>query len=91
MRLNERVTTIDPAAHTVTTEAGATIGYSRIIWATGGAPRRLSCTGDDFAGVHTVRTRADADRMMGGLDDVSRAVVIGGGYIGWRRRPYSSS
>lgn len=32
--------------------------------------------------MHTVRTRADADRMLGELDGVEQAVVIGGGYIG---------
>ncbi|MDO6414694.1 FAD-dependent oxidoreductase [Sphingomonas sp. BIUV-7] len=82
MLLDRRVTAVDPAAHSLTTEDGATIGYGTLIWATGGAPRRLSCTGHDFAGVHTVRTRADADRMMAELDGVTRAVVIGGGYIG---------
>jgi 3-phenylpropionate/trans-cinnamate dioxygenase ferredoxin reductase subunit len=82
MLLGQRVTSVDPAAHTVTTDDGATIGYGKLIWATGGAPRRLSCQGHDLTGVHTVRTRADADRMMGELDGVTRAVVIGGGYIG---------
>lgn len=82
MRPAERVTAVDPAAHTIATEAGATIGYGQLIWATGGAPRRLSCAGHDLAGVHTVRTRADADRMMDELAGVEQAVVIGGGYIG---------
>jgi 3-phenylpropionate/trans-cinnamate dioxygenase ferredoxin reductase subunit len=37
----------------------------------------------DLAGVHGVRTRADADRLMSELDaGARRAVVIGGGYIG---------
>ncbi|MDO6414435.1 FAD-dependent oxidoreductase [Sphingomonas sp. BIUV-7] len=82
MLLDRRVTAVDPAAHSLTTADGATIGYGTLIWATGGAPRRLSCAGHDFAGVHTVRTRADADRMMAELDGMTRAVVIGGGYIG---------
>jgi 3-phenylpropionate/trans-cinnamate dioxygenase ferredoxin reductase subunit len=34
-------------------------------------------------GIHTVRTRADVDRLIGELDaGARRAVVIGGGYIG---------
>ncbi len=82
MLLGRRVVTVDPAAHEVTTADGDRIGYGRLIWATGGAPRRLSCQGHDLAGVHTVRTRADADRMMRELDGVIRTVVIGGGYIG---------
>jgi 3-phenylpropionate/trans-cinnamate dioxygenase ferredoxin reductase subunit len=46
------------------------------------SPRRIGCAGNDLIGVHTVRTRADADRMLAELDGVEQAVVIGGGYIG---------
>lgn len=82
MLLNRRVTAVDPQAHSLTTADGATIGYGQLIWATGGAPRRIGCAGSDLIGVHTVRTRADADRMLAELDGVAQAVVIGGGYIG---------
>ncbi|MCD2316276.1 FAD-dependent oxidoreductase [Sphingomonas sp. IC-11] len=82
MLLGRAVTAVDPAAHTVTTADGRAIGYRHLIWATGGSPRRLACAGNDLAGVHTVRTRADADRMMAELPGVTDAVVIGGGYIG---------
>ena len=77
-----RVDAVDPAAKTVTTAPGEAIGYGQLIWAAGGHARRLTCSGHDLVGVHTVRTRADADRMMAELPDVRRAVVIGGGYIG---------
>jgi 3-phenylpropionate/trans-cinnamate dioxygenase ferredoxin reductase subunit len=82
MLLGREVTAVDPAAHRLTTADGETVGYRHLIWATGGSPRRLSCAGNDLAGVHTVRTRADADRMMAELPGVTQAVVIGGGYIG---------
>jgi 3-phenylpropionate/trans-cinnamate dioxygenase ferredoxin reductase subunit len=73
---------VDPVGHSVTTADGEAIGYGQLIWATGGKPRRLACTGGDLIGVHTVRTRADVDRMIAELPDVQRAAVIGGGYIG---------
>jgi 3-phenylpropionate/trans-cinnamate dioxygenase ferredoxin reductase subunit len=82
MLLNRRVVAVDPAAHSLSTGDGATIGYGQLIWATGGSPRRIGCAGNDLVGVHTVRTRADADRMLAELDGVEQAVVIGGGYIG---------
>ncbi|MCR5872448.1 MULTISPECIES: NAD(P)/FAD-dependent oxidoreductase [unclassified Sphingomonas] len=82
MLLNRRVVSVDPAAHSLTTADGATIGYGQLIWATGGSPRRIGCAGNDLTGVHTVRIRADADRMLAELDGVEQAVVIGGGYIG---------
>lgn len=80
--LGLRVVGVDPAAHSVTTADGATIGYGSLIWATGGSPRRLSCEGHDLAGVHAVRTRADVDAMLAEIDNVQNVVVIGGGYIG---------
>ncbi|MDP1027676.1 FAD-dependent oxidoreductase [Sphingomonas sp. KR1UV-12] len=80
--LGRRVVAVDPVAHSVTTADGATTGYGRLIWATGGAPRRLSCAGHDLAGVHSVRTRADVDRLIAELPATTRVVVIGGGYIG---------
>ncbi len=82
MLLNRRVVSADPVAHSLSTADGATIGYGQLIWATGGSPRRIGCAGNDLIGVHTVRTRADADRMLAELDGVEQAVVIGGGYIG---------
>lgn len=82
MLLGRRVTAVDPATHEVTTADGETIGYGKLIWAAGGTPRRLTCDGADLAGVHTVRTRADVERLKGELPDIKRVVVVGGGYIG---------
>ena len=82
MLTGKRVVKVDPAAHTVTTEDGETIGYGELIWATGGHARRLTCAGHDLTGVHSVRTRADVDRMMDELETTTRVAVIGGGYIG---------
>jgi len=80
--LGRRVISVDPAAHSVTTDDGATIGYGTLVWATGGSPRRLACEGHDLVGVHAVRTRADVDAMLEEIDRVENVVVIGGGYIG---------
>ncbi|MGP7794954.1 NAD(P)/FAD-dependent oxidoreductase [Sphingomonas sp. CLY1604] len=82
MLLGRRALRVDPDARTVATDDGATFGYGQLIWATGGAPRRLSCSGHDLAGVHAVRTRADVDRLVGELPGTTRVAVIGGGYIG---------
>jgi 3-phenylpropionate/trans-cinnamate dioxygenase ferredoxin reductase subunit len=81
-RLGTTIASIDAVAHDAVTDAGDTIRYRHLVWAAGGAPRRLDCAGHHLTGVHTVRTRADADRMMAELPDVAHAVVIGGGYIG---------
>ncbi|MEP7350050.1 MAG: FAD/NAD(P)-binding oxidoreductase [Sphingorhabdus sp.] len=82
MLLGKRVDAVDVVAHQVTTADGETIGYGKMIWATGGSPRWLQCDGANLDGVHVVRNRSDVDAMLDGLDDVSGVVVIGGGYIG---------
>jgi 3-phenylpropionate/trans-cinnamate dioxygenase ferredoxin reductase component len=82
MLLNTRVTNIDPAAKLLTTQAGSTIGYGKLIWATGGAPRMLPIPGGDLPGVQGVRTKADADAMKTASENASQVVIIGGGYIG---------
>jgi 3-phenylpropionate/trans-cinnamate dioxygenase ferredoxin reductase subunit len=82
MRTGRRVVAVDSTARTVTCEDGAAIGYGTLVWAAGGHARRLSCTGHDLAGVHSVRSRADVDRLIAELPDTRRVVVIGGGYIG---------
>lgn len=82
MITGDRVVSVGADAHSVGTAHSRTIRYKALIWATGGTPRRLTCSGHDLLGLHTVRTRADVDRMMSELPKTDRAVVIGGGYIG---------
>jgi 3-phenylpropionate/trans-cinnamate dioxygenase ferredoxin reductase subunit len=82
MRLGQRIVSVDATARCVTADDGAEIGFGTLIWATGGKPRRLACSGHDLSGVHAVRTRTDVDQLMSELDGVTRVVVIGGGYIG---------
>lgn len=77
-----RVVAVDAEARQVCTGAGRQLGYGTLIWAAGGHARRISCQGHDLAGVHSVRSRADVDRMIEELPHVERVAVIGGGYIG---------
>jgi 3-phenylpropionate/trans-cinnamate dioxygenase ferredoxin reductase subunit len=82
MLLGKRVVSVDPAAHSVTTDGGEAIGYGKLVWATGGSPRMLPIPGGDLPGVQGVRTRADADAMKAASETAKQIVVIGGGYIG---------
>jgi 3-phenylpropionate/trans-cinnamate dioxygenase ferredoxin reductase subunit len=82
MLTGQRVVAVDPVAHSVATEQGVTIGYGTLVWAAGGHARRMGCDGHDLSGVHSVRSRADVDRMMRELPTTQRVAVIGGGYIG---------
>lgn len=80
--LGHRVVSVDAGSRDVATVGGRALGYGSLIWAAGGSPRRLSCSGAALAGVHSVRNREDVDRIRQELPSVRRAVVIGGGYIG---------
>lgn len=82
MLLGTRVAAVDAAAHRVTGEDGADIGYGRLIWAAGGTPRRLMVPGGDLPNVQGLRTRADADAMIAAAATGTRFAIIGGGYIG---------
>lgn len=82
-RLGTEVTAVDPQARHVTLSDSTSLAYGKLVWATGGNPRRLGCPGGDLVGVHAVRTRQDCDTLMAEVDaGVHNIVVIGGGYIG---------
>ncbi len=70
---------LDPTARSVELADGRTLSGSAVVVATGsfarGWPTRL-------AGVHTVRTLADARRLREDLVPGARLVVVGAGFIG---------
>ena len=80
--LGKRVNKVDAAAKTVTLTDGSEIGFGKLIWATGGTPRLLTCAGSEASGIYSVRRRDDVDAIMAHLPNVNHVVVIGGGYIG---------
>lgn len=82
IRLGTRVAEVDPLRLEVVTNTGERLGYNHLVWAAGGYARRLGCEGAELSGVHTLRSRADADLLRSQLADASRIVVIGGGYVG---------
>lgn len=83
LRLGTKIVAIDPDAHIASTSDHASVRYGSLVWAGGGEPRRLTCSGEDLIGIHGVRSRTDVDRMMAELDaGAQRIVVVGGGYIG---------
>ncbi|WP_371155474.1 NAD(P)/FAD-dependent oxidoreductase [Jannaschia sp. 2305UL9-9] len=82
LRLNTRITAIDPAAH-VLTHAGGQETWDALVLATGASPRRLPADiGGDLANVFSVRTLADIDAMEPAFAPNARLLVVGGGYIG---------
>ncbi|MEO6989415.1 MAG: FAD-dependent oxidoreductase [Aquihabitans sp.] len=86
VRVHHEVTSIDRSAHTVTVrrtddDQEETLGYDKLLIATGAAPVRPPIPGYDRA--LTLRTVEDAERMNAAVDaKPAQAVVIGGGFIG---------
>ncbi|WP_440599677.1 NAD(P)/FAD-dependent oxidoreductase [Acinetobacter soli] len=82
LKLGQRVIQIDAQSHRILTQQNYEYHYDKLIWATGGKPRRLSCEGAALEGIHYIRNREDVDRINQELDRVQKCVIIGGGYIG---------
>lgn len=68
--------------HGATAADGTSFGFATLIWAAGGHARRLSCPGADLPGIHMLRTRADADRLLAALPGAGHVLVVGGGFVG---------
>ena len=83
LRKGAEVVAIDPAARQLSLADGKVLGWDRLILATGAAVRRLpDAMGGNLAGVHHVRTLADADAMAPEFVADRRVLIVGGGYIG---------
>lgn len=82
LRLGTRVTALDTAEHTVTLDGGESLGYSKLLLATGSTPRRLDVPGIDLEGVFTLRTIGDAEAVRAAIGLGGSVVVVGAGWIG---------
>ncbi|MGX4708295.1 FAD-dependent oxidoreductase [Rhodococcus sp. DMF-1] len=71
-RIDRRVELVD----------GSTADYDHLILATGARNRRLPVPGADAAGVHYLRTAAEAEALTAQMKACSSLVVIGAGFIG---------
>lgn len=83
LRLGCNANEVDAAAHSILLSDGGHVTYRKLVWAAGGDPRRLSCSGADYGGIHTIRSRRDVDQLREELGGAGRrAVIVGAGYIG---------
>ena len=80
-RLGSAAVALDTGTRAVTLADGSTVPYDGLIIATGGDARTLPNV-PMVEGVHTLRTKADADALKAGLFVGTRFVVIGAGFIG---------
>ncbi|TQS29790.1 nitrite reductase large subunit [Microbispora sp. KK1-11] len=82
LRTGVRVTAIDRANRTVTTDAGDSEPYDVLVLATGSAPFVPPVQGRDLPGCFVYRTIDDLDAIRDASRDARAGVVIGGGLLG---------
>jgi NADPH-dependent 2,4-dienoyl-CoA reductase/sulfur reductase-like enzyme/nitrite reductase/ring-hydroxylating ferredoxin subunit len=82
LRVNTKVTKIDPRARQVELADGTGIPYEKLLLATGAEPVRLDIPGADLAHVHVLRTLADCRAIIAAAQRAPRVVVIGASFIG---------
>jgi NAD(P)H-nitrite reductase large subunit len=81
-RVTAHVKRLDTATKTIALENGQTIGFDRLLIATGSQPVRPPIPGMDCAGVHPCWTLEDARAIMLLAQPKARVLQIGAGFIG---------
>ena len=82
LRLGTTVTAIDRYARTVTLANGESLGYDKLVIATGARARRITVPGADLDGVFYLRSLADSQAIGARLGPDKNLAIIGGGYVG---------
>ncbi|OBK88030.1 pyridine nucleotide-disulfide oxidoreductase [Mycolicibacter heraklionensis] len=86
LQLGDRVASVDPSGHSVTLSDGSSLGYDKLLLATGSRSRRLPIPGADAPRVHYLRTVEDASALDSALDSALASgdslAVVGAGWIG---------
>ncbi|MEV6610381.1 FAD-dependent oxidoreductase [Kutzneria sp. NPDC051319] len=77
-----RVSRLDREGHAVELAGGESIGYTKLLLATGSSPRRLRVEGNDLTGVHYLRRFEQSDDLREAFANGGRVVVVGAGWIG---------
>ncbi|MDR6635204.1 nitrite reductase (NADH) large subunit [Phyllobacterium sp. 1468] len=77
-----KVVSIDRVAKTVTSDAGTTEPYDKLLIATGSLPFILPVPGNNLPGVLTYRDLDDVRAMLLAAQSRAKAIVIGGGLLG---------
>jgi len=76
-----RIDSVDFRSRQLWSSDGWRMGFDGLVIATGARARRLKAT-EQRAGVHSLRTIADAQQIRAELDKRPQVVVVGAGFIG---------
>jgi NADPH-dependent 2,4-dienoyl-CoA reductase/sulfur reductase-like enzyme/nitrite reductase/ring-hydroxylating ferredoxin subunit len=82
LRLGATATAIDVAGRRVVLGDGQSLGFDRLLLATGAEPVRLAVPGAELPHVRTLRSLADSRAIIARARSGSRAVIVGASFIG---------
>ncbi len=81
VRTDVGITHVEPSRHVITTTAGETVPYSRLLFATGSRAFRPDKFRINHPSIFTFRTAADALALKAACEGKKNAVMIGGGIL----------
>jgi 3-phenylpropionate/trans-cinnamate dioxygenase ferredoxin reductase subunit len=82
MRVGVTVEEIDRRAKNLKLSGGATLGYDKLVIATGGRARPLPVPGADLCNIFYLRAIADVEALQPQMEAGRQLMIVGGGYIG---------
>jgi len=82
--IGQRVSTIDPANRTVAIGDRQTIPFDRLLIATGADPRPIKADNLHLRNIFFMRTQEQVRGMLQALPTARRALVLGGGLVGFK-------
>ena len=82
VRLGCRIASVDPEHKRLSLQAGGEFRFDKLIVATGAQPQTLDIPGAELANVKYLRSLDDSKAIRQRAQNVKRAAVIGGGFIG---------
>jgi nitrite reductase (NADH) large subunit len=80
--LGNPATKVDPQNRQVQLASNDILEYDNLLIATGSSPKALGIPGEGLAGVFTLKTVDDADKLVKAAAGMKDIVIIGGGLIG---------
>jgi nitrite reductase (NADH) large subunit len=80
--LGNPATRVDPQDRQVTLANDDILEYDNLLIATGSSPKELGIPGEELAGVFTLKTVDDADKLVKAGAAMKDVVILGGGLIG---------
>lgn len=82
LRLATQIASLDPAGHSVTLKGGDALAYDALVLALGAEPSRPPIPGLDAANAYTLRSLADAARIIEAAKGARRVAIVGASFIG---------